>query len=134
MSTTRMGRSTPSFIRSRSDVPPATKLACPPCAASTAPRDSRTRTYWKGCTLHFLSRPLDRGHDVRVSAAAADVAAHVLAYLLRRRGALLAQQPDGAHDLPGRAIATLKGVFGDEGLLHGVQTIALRQTLDGDDL
>jgi len=46
----------------------------------------------------------------------------------------LGHKPDGRTDLPWRAVAALKAVMGDEGLLQGVQFAVRRQSFDGRDL
>src|SRR5688572_6463561 len=89
---------------------------------------------------------LDRRDDLRVGAAAADIAAHALAYLVvreprRRCGHVLChvthvaaprlvEQADGGTNLSGRAVPALKGVVSDEGGLHRVESIASCQPLD----
>src|SRR5688572_16311740 len=105
-STSSLGRSTSSFIKSRRLVPPARNLACWFAAtARTAAVTSLARTYLNGriallpsdarelflvhetprlgrllARMHFL----DGGEDSRVSAAPANVAAHPFADLLFR--------------------------------------------------
>src|ERR671916_1952674 len=107
-STSSFGRSTSSFIRSRMFVPPARNLAfgfaATACAAAPA---SLARTYLNGLIgfpllpdprqlplLDEAPRPRrlparvdfpDGRDDARVGAAAADVAAHPLAYLVVRQ-------------------------------------------------
>src|SRR5215207_1652920 len=105
-STSSLGRSTSSFIKSRMFVPPARNFASG--FAATAPAaafGSLARTYLNGLigvflshagqllfvdeaprVLRFSSRKdlLDRRDDPRVGPAAADVAAHPFAYLIVR--------------------------------------------------
>src|SRR5215217_3577432 len=171
-STSSLGRSTSSFIRSRRFVPPARNFASG--FAATAPAaafGSLARTYLNGLIGVLLShagqlllvdeapRPrrlpagmdlLDRRDDPRVGSAAADVAAHPFADLVvrepgRRHGhvfgdvahvaaARLFEEPDGGADLPRRAVAALEAVVLDEGRLHRVELIPLRQPLDRRDL
>src|SRR6266404_3455230 len=86
MSRIRAGVSTFSFIKSSSVVPPAMNRASAPCcavfacaAAATAAAESAGRVNLKVCMrslLRVLADLLDRGHDVGVGPAAADVAAH----------------------------------------------------------
>src|SRR5687767_14305741 len=105
-STSSLGRSTSSFIRSRMFVPPARNFACGFAAtARAAAFGSLARAYLNGLIGALLShagqlflvdeaprlRPLparmdllDRGDDPRVSPAAADVAAHPFADLVVR--------------------------------------------------
>src|SRR5437764_10497992 len=80
------------------------------------------------------SRVLNGRDDVIVSSAAAQVAAHPFADLLRRAGVALVDAGDAGHDLSGRAIAALEGIALDEGGLQRVELLALRQTLDGRDV
>src|ERR1700752_4947000 len=65
------------------------------------------------CLLHFARRALDRGDDVVVGAAAADVALHVLDDLLARRLAVLLEQCGRGHDLPRLAVAALRHLLRD---------------------
>src|SRR5262245_40868411 len=133
-STSVAGASTPSFMRSTSDVPPAMKAAPPARPASSAAASFGARKYRKGCMLRdLLPRALNRRHDVRVGGAAAEVAAHLLAHLGVGGGAPLGQQRHRAHDLARRAVAALERVLGDEGGLHGMQRLAAGQPLDGRD-
>src|SRR6218665_2443849 len=73
------------------------------------------------------------GHDVRVGPAAADVAAHALADVRVALSPRLLREAHRAHDLPRCAVAALEAVMGEEGRLHGVERVALGQTLDGGD-
>src|SRR4051794_32392984 len=59
--------------------------------------------------------------DVGISAATADISAHELADRSVAFGMPFIHTADGRHDLSRRAIAALKGVMLDEGLLHGMQ-------------
>src|SRR5918997_1988852 len=143
-STSSFGRSTSSFIRSRMFVPPARNFARGFAAtARAAAFGSLARTYLNGLIgfpllpdprqlLLFDEAPrprrlparvdfLNGGDDARVSAAAADVAAHALAYLVvrqprgRSRHVLcdvahvaaprLREQADGRAELARRAVA-----------------------------
>src|ERR1700730_13908462 len=72
----------------------------------------------------------DRRHDVRIRAAAAEIAAHELSDLLIRAGPPLVQQRDRRHDLPGRAVAALKAVMADERLLQWMQLPVPRESFD----
>ena len=68
-------------------------------------------------------RILNRRDDVVVGAAAAQVAAHPVADLLRRAGVALGDAGDAGHDLPRRAVAALEGVTLDEGRLQRVELV-----------
>src|ERR687893_703690 len=87
-STSSFGRSTSSFIRSRMFVPPARNFACGFAAtARAAAAASVARTYLNGLIASALPshpRQLFLADDAGVRAAAADVAAHPLAYLVVR--------------------------------------------------
>src|ERR1700761_8923457 len=76
---------------------------------------------------------LDGGDDVRVGGAAADVAAHVFTYVVIIGGVAFLDAGDRGDDLARRAVPALEGVLIDKGLLHWMQLVALRQSLDGDD-
>src|ERR1041384_6097841 len=84
--------------------------------------------------LDLLPRGLDRRDDVRVGAAAADVAAHLLADLVVGLRPPLAEQRDRAHDLTRRAEPALERVVLDERGLHRMQLVAAREPLDRRDL
>ena len=144
--TSRSGRRTSSCRSCTMSVPPAMYSAGaslrPAWArkASAAAR-SRGRSRVKGCMAQpprtgtgRARRVLDGRDDVVVGAAAAQVAAHPVADLLRRAGVALVDAGDAGHDLPGRAIAALEGVALDEGGLQRMELLALGQALDGRDL
>ena len=102
---------------------------------------SRGRSRVKGCMAQppcagpvARSRILDRRDDVVVGAAAAEIAAHPVADLLRRAGMALVDAGDAGHDLPGRAIAALERIALDEGGLQRVELVALGQAFDRRDL
>src|SRR5215217_7272482 len=113
-STSSLGRSTSSFIKSRMLVPPARNFAFRfAVTARAAASASLARVYLNGlivlpllpdarqlfilneaprprCLFPCMDLP-DRRYDARISPAAADIAAHTLAYLIvsessRRRG------------------------------------------------
>ena len=83
---------------------------------------------------HFL-RVEHRLGDPGIGAAAAEIAAHAFADALGIvAGLAFVHQADRAHDLAGRAEAALEAVMGDEGGLHRMQLVALRQAFDGEDI
>src|SRR5262249_19056467 len=85
--------------------------------------------------FHDLRRGLLHGSDdVGISGATAYVAAHIFADVLVAAGMALLHASNGRHDLPGRAIAALEGVVVDEGLLHRMQAVIPRETLDRGDV
>src|SRR5882757_4681361 len=136
MSTTDAGRSTVSRIRSTKVVPPA--MYRPPAApADSAARSSMALVKLNG-NMGRASGPRrglrDRGDNVRVCAAPADVPAHPLPDLARRAGVFLRDASHPGHDLTGGAVAALERVVVDECLLQRVQSVPVREALDGGDL
>ena len=76
----------------------------------------------------MLLRLQHRLGDAGIGAAAAEIAAHPLAHPLGIVARLaLVDQADRAHDLARRAEAALEAVMRDEGGLHRMQRVALRQ-------
>src|SRR5688500_15494624 len=124
MSSNRAGVSTFSFIRSSSVVPPARNRTSAPCcavfacaAAATAAEGSLGRTNSKVFMeialvrgSRFLANLLDRGNDVGIGPAAADVAAHQFLHGRVVGTARFLEQGNGRHDLTGCAIAALVAV------------------------
>src|SRR5471032_67760 len=82
---------------------------------------------------HFRGRRVDGGADAVVGAAAADVAAHGVLDVGVAGIFIRVQQGGGAHQLARLAVAALRHVVRDPGLLQRVR-IVLRQRLDGGDL
>src|SRR6266545_4605802 len=145
MSIRRSGRITSSFIRSMRVVPPARKCVVPvplfhACAVSIASRGVAAESNIKGrIALSFACPSSTRAelglvhgrHDVGISAATADIPAHVLADRSVAFGMPFIHTADGRHDLSRRAIAALKGVMLDKGLLHGMQlAVRTRNSFD----
>src|SRR5882672_388919 len=142
MSITISGRTTSSFIRSMSVVPPARNWASPPpcvrpAAAIIAAAGESARSNKKGRmsdSLHGALGLSNSVHDVGISGAAAQVSAHEFANLGAIARMPLPNTADRRDDLPGRAVAALKGVMIDESLLHRVQcAVGRREALDGGD-
>src|SRR3954447_24329030 len=134
MSTIVRGRSTCSFIRSTSVVPPARNRASAAAAASRAVVPSTAVTNSNGFTISPpAANRLDRLDDARIGTATADVAAHRLAHIVVARTARLAEQRDSRHDLPGRAITALKAVVADERLLHRVEALGVGEAFNRGD-
>jgi hypothetical protein len=75
---------------------------------------------------------LNGRNDVGVAAAATDIAAHQFANFVSRVG-VARDQSDSRTDLARRAIAALKPVMVDEGLLQGMQQAVRGQPFDGRD-
>ncbi len=151
ISITRSGRSTPSFIRSTSVVPPARKRTLAPCCAVGDSAPAAIAAAVAGANeiegLHGQAPAvaqknssaarrhlLDRPHDVRISAAAADIAAHEFANVVIRSAARFAKQRHRRHDLPGGAITALIGVVLQKSRLHRMQPSGRAEPFDGDDL
>src|SRR5437588_588988 len=73
--------------------------------------------------------------DSLIGAAPTEVSAHAFTYALGiAAGLSLVDQTDRTHDLPGRAEAALQAVVGEKGLLHRMQPITPRHTLDRQDV
>jgi hypothetical protein len=77
---------------------------------------------------------LDGRNDVGIGAAPAQIAAQQLADLIGATGLASAYEPNGGTDLTRCAIAALKGIVVDEGLLHGMQGAVAGEALDGGDV
>src|SRR6267143_3570969 len=145
MSTTCSGRSTFSFIRSSSVVPPATKRTLAPCCAALAVALAAiaadafsARRNSKVCmaarSLGLAADLLDGRDDIGVGPTPADVAAHGFADIVVLRPAGFLEQRDRGHDLAARAIAALIGVVRDECRLHRMQRAGLSDAFDRRDL
>src|SRR5262249_28163184 len=147
MSSSRAGVSTSSFIRSISVVPPATnRTSAPCCAVFACPATLMAAAAFSGransnecmelstslrCVFTDL---LNCGHDVGVSAAAANIAAH---HFLHRNVVWTAgffEERNRRHDLAGRAVAALVPVAGEKCRLHGMHGFRRAQALDRRDL
>src|SRR5215208_2581643 len=172
-STSSLGRSTSSFIKSRMLVPPARNFALGfAVTARAAASASLARVYLNGlivfpllsdarqlfildeapcpCRLFACMDFRDGRDDAGISATAADVAAHTLAYLVVRESCRrhrhvfgdvthiatprLFEQPDRRAYLPRRAVPALKAVILDEGSLHRVKLFAAGQPFNCCDL
>src|SRR5262247_357052 len=139
MSTSWPGCSTRSFMRSRRFVPPAMNRAevsdeIASMASATSVTAYTRRDSSRICFRHGRHRLEDGGHDLRIGAAPAEVAAHQFANVLPGGRPRLADQSHGRADLARCAIAALESVLIDEGLLHGMQPTILGEPLDGGDL
>src|SRR5437870_10983478 len=79
-----------------------------------------------------------RGHHslnvAVIVGAAADVARHRRADLLRCRMRVASEQPLGAHELSRRAKPTLRSIVRYERPLKRVELVAMREALDGSNL
>ena len=98
----------------------------------------------KGFSLCLPGDVADRGDDVGIGGAAADIAAHAFAHFCRAErhlvqilgdmagdaGLDLLQHGHGGTDLPRRAIAALVTIMDDERFLHRVQRLGRAQPLD----
>jgi hypothetical protein len=76
---------------------------------------------------------MDGGADPDIGRAAADVAVHGEVDVAIGRRRIQSEQRRGAHDLAGLAVAALRHVERDPGLLHGGAFLAA-EALDGRDL
>ena len=88
-----------------------------------------------GCPAKNLRAPRAPPRDSLIGAAAAEISAHAFANALRIIASLtFLDQTDRAHDLAGRAEATLQAVVGNKGLLHRMKPATLRYTFDRQDV
>jgi len=101
----------------------------PTAAAPLEIRNARREMLWKAMPSNpgfmaasscFSRRALDRGDDLVVGAAAAEVARHVLHDLLSRRAFRPGKQRRRGHDLARLAVAALRHLLGDPRLLQRV--------------
>src|SRR5256885_7892148 len=76
---------------------------------------------------------MDRFADALVSSAAADIAAHEVVDVGVAGVGLLGKQGHRGHDLPGLAIAALRNILFDPGLLHRMAAVG-GKPFDGGDL
>ena len=132
------GRSTSSFIRSSSVVPPA-RYVSPALRASSS---VVARTYSKGRTQPSPARatPLAASPILPTAATICGYAAQRQRFPLMNSRTLsgspacpLFDARQRRHDLSRRAVPALKGVVVDERLLHGVQLLRRADALDGGD-
>src|SRR5467141_753613 len=115
--------------------------AMPTAAAPLEIRNARREMLWKAmpsnpafmaASLGFSRRALDRGDDLVVGAAPAEVARHVLHDLLASRVFRLGEERGRGHDLARLAVAALRHLLGDPSLLQRVIALG-RQPFDGGD-
>src|SRR5579863_6974274 len=83
--------------------------------------------------LHLSRGAMDGAADTHIGAAAADIARHRRVNVGIVGIGRAVQKRGGRHDLAGLAIAALRHVFRDPGLLHLVQLAVLRKAFDGGD-
>src|SRR3974377_78696 len=81
--------------------------------------------------LRALSGVAHSGHDARIGPAAADVSLHGLPDLCIAWIRARAEKFNRRHDHAGGAVAALKRLFAEKCLLHRVQCVTLRESLDG---
>src|ERR1700722_8157581 len=149
MSITVRGVSTFSFIRSTSVVPPATyRTVAPCCAVSDWPAVAIAASACSGLrrwnssmagipgqtNLRLLPNLLNRGDDILIGPAPADVAGHHFLHVGVIRPDRLLHQGHAGHDLPGSAVAALIAVMLDERFLKWMQIVRLAEAFDGGDL
>src|SRR5579864_7328998 len=91
------------------------------------------RRAWRGwLPRHPFGGGQNRGRDLGVRGAAADVPAHPFPHHRLIGRVALRDAGDRRHDLTGGAVSALEGVVVDEGLLHGVKRAAwARESFDG---
>src|ERR1700733_4653535 len=136
ISRTRCGRRMPMRAQFSSSVPPARNVTSPSWPSASRSSIERARAYEKACTSDLPERRgrRHRGSDLRVSRAAADVAAHPLADLLIGRRMALTDAAHSGHDLAGGTEAALERVLVDKRLLDRMKPAVRGQPLDGSDL
>src|SRR6266404_8063248 len=83
---------------------------------------------------NFRFRFFDRGQDIWIRAATADVPAHPFADLVVAIGVSFFYASHRRANLSGCAVAALKSVMLDECSLDGVQFFAMGEPFDGRDL
>src|SRR5580704_9651406 len=93
----------------------------PAAPIMTCRRDTGTSKCLMGLFMSRLPRgALDRAHDALIGSTAADIGAHVFDDLCAGRLRFLLEQVDRAHDLARLAVAALRHLLGEPGLLHRV--------------
>src|SRR5262245_47652596 len=123
-------------LRSAASAAPAARRLTPSATAKVRPAAPimtwrRDRT-WRGeerafkvsiaiCWVMDQASRAARAHDVLLGLPAEDSRAHVLAELVARLFGVLLQQVRRAHDLPGLAVAAVRHLFGEPGLLQRVR-------------
>ena len=86
-----------------------------------------------GCCLLATLHPLHAGHgfeDTGKCAAAADITVESFFDLLECGVGIFFEQADARHDEARRAESAHQSVFVAEGLLHGMQLVAVRQAVN----
>ena len=117
-------------IRRTPSLPTAMQNAIPPKPARTPRRERLVSIMFMAQALPRCA--LDGGDDAVIGPTAADIAVHVGDDVGARGLGILGEQLRGLHDLPGLAVAALRHLFDDPGLLQRVGGIG-RQAFDGDD-
>src|SRR5205823_4379681 len=80
--------------------------------------------------LHYRSCLLHGVDDIRIGGAPAQIAAHIFTNVRVVLGVTFIDAADRRHDLARRAIAALKSVMLDEGLLHRMQFAVVGDAFD----
>src|SRR3954465_4260105 len=97
-------------------------------------RPARSCPISRGRRPAHVSSPAAHGlDDVLIARAAAEVRRQHLENLLVRQLGIGLQRIYRKHQEAGRAEAALERMMGDEGLLHGVQFVAVCETFDRSD-
>ncbi len=84
--------------------------------------------------MTFILRGADRAHDIRITAASAEISRQVFTDLFVCRIRVLFKKRLDREDKARRAVAALRGPLLDERLLNWVKRPALTQSLYGDNL
>src|SRR6202451_3743215 len=85
---------------------------------SSLPMNSLPMTLLNMASRSLLGAALDGAQDARISAATADIAVHVANDVVAARILVGRQQRRGLHDLAGLAVAALRPLAGEPGLLQ----------------
>src|SRR5580704_12833909 len=100
---------------------------------SSLPMNSLPKTLLNMASCSLLGGALDGAEDARISAATADIAIHVANDVVAARILVGRQQRRGLHDLAGLAVAALRHLQVEPGLLQRMVAIG-RQSFDGGDV
>src|SRR6185437_6592640 len=98
------------------------------------PGRSGAATVSGGSLRHLLAGPRDGAKDARMRAATAEIAGERLPHLAVAGLRIALQQGRRRHDHAVDAIAALRRLLVDEGLLDGMRLVDGAETLDGGDL
>src|ERR1700686_3242318 len=119
------------FTAASASLAPSAKVttrAPPPVRNGRRPR--RVTVPGMGPSSDLAAGALDGAHDAQVRAAAAEVVGERLLDLVLGRMLVLREQDGGLHDHAVDAVAALRGLLVDEGLLKGVRLFRRAQAFE----